>query len=279
MSGRRQRRRPQGVYHDKGAARTGVGERLRRPGVALAAVALVAALIAGGLTFGGLLSGGGTAEAKTAAIVDQLSLTFPNPDFAREATDVLEQAGYTVDYYPGQEVTVGFYRTLAERGYDFIALRSHSARREIEGALTDEATLFTAEPYDETKYREEVRARQLGRARYSANSDERYFDVRAAFIEEEMKGRFEDSTVVVLMGCDGLRADELAAAFVSKGAKTVIGWNAAVSAVHTDAATERLLGKLLIAGLPADDAVKATMEEVGPDPAFGAELQVLADGG
>jgi hypothetical protein len=47
-----------------------------------------------------------------AAIVDQLSLTEPNPAFTEAATDLLEQAGYAVDYFPGEEVTVEFYRQL-----------------------------------------------------------------------------------------------------------------------------------------------------------------------
>ena len=43
-----------------------------------------------------------------AAIVDQLSLTFPNQTFIETATNTLKQAGYTVDYYPGEKVTVEF---------------------------------------------------------------------------------------------------------------------------------------------------------------------------
>ncbi|MCJ7767042.1 hypothetical protein MUP79_01440 [Candidatus Bathyarchaeota archaeon] len=34
-----------------------------------------------------------------AAIVDQLSLTFPNQAFVEAAANTLKQAGYTVDYY------------------------------------------------------------------------------------------------------------------------------------------------------------------------------------
>lgn len=60
---------------------------------------------------------------KKAAIVDQLSLTQPNPAFAETATGILEDAGYLVDYYPGEAVTVEFYRDLPTHGYDLI-LRS-----------------------------------------------------------------------------------------------------------------------------------------------------------
>ena len=52
-----------------------------------------------------------TSELK-AAIVDHLSLTAPNQTFIQTATNILKQAGYTVDYYLGEEVTVEFYRNL-----------------------------------------------------------------------------------------------------------------------------------------------------------------------
>jgi len=47
-----------------------------------------------------------------AAIVDQLSLTSPNQAFVQEATSMLEGAGYAVDYYPGEQVTIEFYQDL-----------------------------------------------------------------------------------------------------------------------------------------------------------------------
>jgi hypothetical protein len=65
--------------------------------------------------------------AARAAIVDHLSLTEPNPAFADRATGVLEEAGYAVDYYPGEQVTVDFYRELPSRGYEMLILRVHSA--------------------------------------------------------------------------------------------------------------------------------------------------------
>ena len=49
--------------------------------------------------------------------------------------------------------------------------------------------------------------------------------------------------------------------------------------IHTDAATQRLLEKLLPQGLAVGDAVTQTAAELGPDPWYGAELRVLPDGG
>ncbi|NIW13776.1 MAG: hypothetical protein GWN31_07570, partial [Candidatus Thorarchaeota archaeon] len=43
------------------------------------------------------------------AIVDHLSLSQPNQTFIQTSTNILETAGFTVDYYKGEEVTVEFY--------------------------------------------------------------------------------------------------------------------------------------------------------------------------
>jgi hypothetical protein len=68
-----------------------------------------------------------TSTGPRAAIVDQLGLTQPNPTFVETATDLLEQAGYSVDYYPGEKVTVEFYRTFPAQPNELIILRVHSA--------------------------------------------------------------------------------------------------------------------------------------------------------
>jgi len=74
-----------------------------------------------------------------------------------------------------------------------------------------------------------------------------------------------------------LRSQRIAQAFLDKGGSAFVGWSQAVSASHTDAATLRLLDMLLTGGLPVADAVAQTAAEVGPDPAYGAELRILAD--
>ncbi|MEA3408471.1 MAG: hypothetical protein U9R48_10420 [Chloroflexota bacterium] len=47
-----------------------------------------------------------------AAIVDQIGFSFPSPEFIEEAKEILAEAGYRVDVYPPQQVTIDFYRTL-----------------------------------------------------------------------------------------------------------------------------------------------------------------------
>ncbi len=244
------------------------------PLAVLAAVALIAALVGGGLLLLSLPSGGAPADdAKTAVIVDQLSLTNPNPAFVRSARDTLKEAGYVVDYFPGQAVTVEFYRELPTRGYDLIVLRVHSARQLDPqlGRTEDNLALFTSEPYSATRYAEEQSLGRIGLATYSLSS-EGYFGVRPDFITSDMKGDFGGATII-MMGCDGLRGQRIAQAFLDKGASAFISWTRLVSASHTDEATQRLLEYLQ--GFSPLYAVALTAQDVGPDPSTGAELRIM----
>ena len=245
-----------------------------------------------------------TAQGQSAVIVDQLSLTFPNPDFRQSATDTLAKGGYRVDYVPGDQVSVGYFMGLPARDYDLIVLRSHSARLETkEGEKTDNVALFTGELIDLEKYNVKsvppqaatavarVKATQaaggagagvhgdtgltLGPAElkhvipvfYDPHSGELpFFGLQPSFIAQNLQGSFKPSTVVVLMGCDGLRANEMASAFIQKGAGNFISWDHPVTAAHTDQATLRLLDYLFVQKLPVAQAVQKTMDEVGPDP-------------
>lgn len=81
-----------------------------------------------------------------------------------------------------------------------------------------------------------------------------------------MKERFSNTTVV-LMGCDGLKYNKIAEAFIRKGAKVCIGWNGLVSTPHTDHATTRLL-QHLAQGNTVEEAVEETMNEVGPEEMY-----------
>lgn len=242
------------------------------------AVLLAVAAVGSWLLF--LQSGSGEpAGPPRAAIVDQLSLTFPNPEFRQQATATLERAGYVVDYIPGDEVTVDFYRELPEKDYDVLILRAHSARiqGEFRGEPLDEAVIFSNEPYDEESYLPEQIEARLNVA-YTHEGAPRVFGITADFVEFSMTDGFDD-TMVITMGCEGLSSDRTAEAFINKGADNYISWDNTVSASHTDAATERLLEHMLDGGLSADDAVAQTMAELGPDPAYHSVLRSFSGEG
>jgi len=199
------------------------------------------------------------------AIVDHLSLTMPNQTFIQTATNTLKQEGYTVDYYPSENITVEFYRNLPTHGYGLIILRVHSTT----GGYPCVA-LFTSEPYSKSKYLYEVLTDKVVPVAYSpedADRGECYFGITQSFVESSMKGRFAN-TIVIMIGCEGLNNTRMARAFVQKGAKVYIGWSASVSASHTDTATTQLLQHFLIEKLTLKQSVQETFKEVGFDPAY-----------
>lgn len=207
-----------------------------------------------------------------AAIVDQLSLTQPNPTFVDTATAILKESGYAVDYHPGEEVTVEFYRSFPAQPYDLIIYRVHSALGREDGEPADWVTLFTADSYHESWYVDEQKTRRLSKVSYYEDGPP-YFGIMPEFVRSSMKGDLQGSTVV-LMGCDGLATDTIARALVDKGAKAVVSWNGLVTGDHTDAAAEQLLRHLVTEGLPLGEAVEKTAAEIGPDPAYGSVLRL-----
>ncbi len=247
----------------------------------VAAVSAIAAVIV--LAFV-LLSGGndpanvGDDAELRAIIVDQLQVTAPNPDFVSETRGLLAEAGYSVDYVAGESVTVDFYRTLPTKGYDLVLLRVHAGITTEVDAETGERTgteyvsLFTGEAYDDTKYSEE-QLNRLGKATYTTGGDA-LFGIGPEFVDKSMEGNF-GGALVVMMGCDGLRSQTTAEAFLGRGAGSFVSWTKQVSAPHTDEATDLFLRRLLIEGLSVQEAVDQTSAEIGPDPAYDGELRVL----
>ena len=219
-----------------------------------------------------------------AAIVDQLSLTVPNQTFIETATKILETGNYTVDYYPGEEVTVGFYRNLPTNGYRLIILRAHSSATSLQGEefVRSPVVFFTSEPYSQTKYVVEQLTDQLGKASYAPPEPPYYFSIHHEFVTSSMNGKFQNTTIV-MMGCEGLRntaekdAIMMAEALIKKGAKVYIGWSGDVSATHTDRATVQLLDHLITEKQKIEQAITETLKEVGPDPVDGSELKYYPD--
>ncbi len=226
-----------------------------------------------------------------AVIVDQLGDRYPNPAFVRAVTELLSAAGYEVRYVPAGEVTVDMYRDLPAQEPALILLRSHSARRaESETDLADDVTLFTAQRFRRELYADAVLGRRVGAVfneqenaqdQASGATEEPgetyegqklYFGVRGAFIEQDMRGRFNRAPTVILMGCDGLRSERMARAFVAKGAKDFVSWDQPVDIGRTDKATEVLLRHLVLDRLPVAEAVARAMAVVGADPTFGSQL-------
>jgi len=199
-----------------------------------------------------------------AAIVDQLSLTFPNQAFMETAANILNQAGYSVDYYRGEKVTVELYARLPRLEYGLIVLRAHSGF--IIGGGTS-TFLFSSEPYSAQEHISEQLTDQLAMARLTPGGP-LYFGLGKNFVESGMQGTF-NKTTIIMMGCNGLTYTDMAQAFVNKGAKVFIGWNCGISASDTDEATTCLLRNMITenrtVGNALDDAIKIVGSMLAPN--------------
>ena len=212
----------------------------------------------------------GQARMPRAAIVDQLSTTHGNQTFVEECSAALSEAGFAVDYYDGDSVTVDLYRDLPTYGYEVLVLRVHSATYHPDLRVV---ALFTSQPYSAGKYLNEQLGNQVRAVAFAPyeEGDPTYFGVTDRFIRSGIGGRF-DNTVVIMMGCDGMRYECMAEAFVAGGATVYLGWDDFVSTVHADKVTVDLLQRLLQGSDTVGQAVKETMALHGADPYYDGVL-------
>lgn len=198
------------------------------------------------------------------AIVDQLYTVEPNPTFIEYTTQKLESFGFAVDVYQGDEVTVDFYRRLPTYGYKLIIFRVHGGLLQNESGIGDKIWLFTSQPYNRMSYfiaqlRDQVRAAGI------VSTNNPLFAVSAKFITDCMQGNFSD-TVIINMGCAAFHSDEMAQAFIEKGASAYLAWDVSVGLHYVDDTTMTLIDKLCSKELTIAAAVSETMKEKGPDP-------------
>lgn len=198
------------------------------------------------------------------AIVDQLYTVEPNPTFIEYTTHELESFGFTVDVYQGDEVTVDFYRQLPTYGYKLIIFRVHGGLLQNESGIGDKIWLFTSQPYSRMNYfiaqlRDQVRAAGI------ITDTHPLFAVSAKFITDCTKGDFSD-TVIINMACAAFYSDEMAQAFIQKGASAYLAWDVSVGLYYVDNTTMTLVDKLCSKELTIAAAVSETMKEKGPDP-------------
>jgi len=208
-----------------------------------------------------------------AAIIDHLSISQPNQIFVENATAILEEAGYEVHYFGGEEITVDFYRNLPTKGFSFIILRVHSTGEStVEEVELDWIVLFTSEPYSNLKYLyPEQTNGELVFVRFTQEDSPKYFGITPLFVRNRMNGDFNE-TAIIMMGCEGLKYYSMAQAFKQRGAKVYISWTGPVSAKHTDIATTHLLEHLLLERITVGEAITKIQNEVGPDPSFDSKI-------
>lgn len=199
-----------------------------------------------------------------AALVDALYGSSPDFNFTTSLGKTLQETGFEVDVYQGEEVTVDFLKKFA-CGYELVILRMHSAL-----SNNNELYLFTAEPYSAGKYVQEQYFRLVKEA-YPTEDSQSVFAVNWGFIERLMADKFKGALVIV-MGCDGANDPWMAKEFIDRGAVGYVGWNGPVLLSHSDKAVLYLIQALYVDNLSLEDAVEKTNSQIGVDPQWGSIL-------
>ena len=195
-----------------------------------------------------------------AIVMDELSLNYPDPSFNTNITKALKSAGFAVDYSGPSPTSVDSFRQLPRQGYDLIIIRAHTGSSQ---------SIITAEPYSQSSYVTDQLAGRLVPAQIEGGP--LYFAITPKFVRQEMAGSFSESTIIV-MGCSALEGtQDIATAFLDKGASFFIGWNSAVSIIHTDTSTVTLVQQLSAGSSLPEATARASVA----DPVYGARLQYL----
>jgi len=186
-----------------------------------------------------------------------------SPGFYDDVNALFSGERYVFEPTLGEAVTVEHLRRIPA-GYDLFILRVHSTVNE------DMVWFFTGEEYSQDKYVLEQLADEVHPARPSLGS-ERLFAVGADFVNHFMKDRFRGS-IILVMGCDGMKGTDLAQAFIDNGARVYVSWDGPVTLEHTDRAFRRLIVAMAEEGVEAEKAVNLVMKEVGRDPDYNSSI-------
>jgi len=206
-----------------------------------------------------------------AAIIDQLSSSHANNTFWFAANSMFQSNGWSLQYYAGSLSSddLTFYRSLPQRAFKILIVRSHTAMETSTGTLA----VFTSEQWDDEKasttYLVDAMNDRIARVRVTLNSTA-YFGITPNFVKA-INGNFQDA-IIIMMGCESLTNTKMAEAFIEKGARAYIGWTGLVSADHTDAATQQLLKHLIIEKKTIAIAITEVLTEVGEDPTYGSTM-------
>jgi len=217
-----------------------------------------------------------------AAIIDQLYDEIPNENFHQKATEYLEAAGYEVDIFTTKDVTLGFYKTLPEKNYKIVVVRTHG----VTDPGNEKSLIFLGERYSEDQY---ITEQLLGNvekatpflelafaqndeessqwvivndtyrykktpAKVTATSSDEYFAIGPKFVNDVMSGEFSD-TIFVLGGCSTVKNPFLAKSLINRGASFVVGWDDTVGSGDNDMIMLEILREISLEGAEMSDVV------------------------
>ena len=240
-----------------------------------------------------------------AVIIDQLYKQIPNELFHEQASQLLEDAGYQVDIFTTEDITVDFYKELPSMNYQYIVIRTHSADDKTNSSVA----LFTGEEYTEDNYISEQLSGHVAKGtplqltvfrtggessdwnvfnfshrelissfvRETQNREE-FFLITPKLVSELMVGKFPGSTILI-GGCDSLSNTSLAESLIGRGASTIIGWDDTIDNFRNDADMLVFLEANLKNDMEIPEAVDFTTNnrEWGNDVVYNAKLAYYSE--
>ena len=207
------------------------------------------------------------------ALIDELSSSYSDPAFVEQLRQTVEGAGFWFKYYAPADVTVPLFWALPALGYEVVVIRAHST-----GWFSgDKITIFTGETYQKGKYYLEQVRGFVSSASTFENS-QLYFTITPQFVQKMSQGKFP-GTIVVMMGCNGLKNNQMASAFKDKGASAYVGWDEQVYARRSDLAALALVQALFEKHVALADALPYAMGQTGADSLYRSELRLYPDSG
>jgi len=222
-----------------------------------------------------------------AAIVDQLHKDIPNLQFQNKTQTLLEDAGYQVDLFTTEDITVDFYKKLPTMNYKFIVFRTHSIAA---GTVETSASLLTGEIYNIESHVDEQHRGQLKKAvpflpdyveeaGWETLANQTYFTIGSRAVNEIMQGDF-DKSIIILGGCWTLSDPNLLAhSFLKRGASAVIGWDGLIGSNDNDRTILELLEKILSNGEDIRNAVESTKENFVSHTPYSPTLKYFSNNG
>jgi len=199
-------------------------------------------------------------------ILDGLSADYPNQTFIKSAEKILENAGFTVDIYGPENVSLSLLRKLPSKGYGLVIFRVHGGRIRQPIGLFIGGGIFIERCSPES-HKEEVESGYLllGRPFFS---NETYCVAPPHYITDKLHGKFK-GTIIIAMSCFTGDDDVMARAFFKRGARAYVGFRGEISPAYADAFTINLLQKLYAENLPIQEAFDQARSELGSDPHYG----------
>ena len=191
-----------------------------------------------------------------AIILDGLATTIPNKPLIDSLVRMLQAKGFEVSVYSGRNVTVEAFKEAISGKYRLIIFRVHGGYLQTaEGSnLGTHVAILTAEPYDRSRYAPDQSMGALAIGEPFMEPEKKYFAATSNFIR--IYGGNMKHSIVIVASCYGLYGEDLATAFLKKGASAFISWRGPVDPYTNDVALKKLISNLVEGNMSLYTAIR-----------------------